>query len=381
MALAWEDLGAAALARQFPRPGDGDAGTDVPAAVAAVGPMQTQTARSAFLGLAARFPGVTRDAISAAYEAGDVVRGSTIRGTVHTATPQHFALLGPATRVGQRRRWPQALKMAEENVEALWSATEHFAREWRTPDELQAHLVAWLREHDSAEAAARAEDTAGRYLSFGHGGLVRRPASGSGWEGQGRPVYRTLDPTPGGPTPGGAAGTGATALADVVRLHLTRHGPASRHDLAWWAGLPLAAVDEAVAEVGPTEEAGPDGRTYLDLPGAAPPRDLPGVRLLPEFDALLCAYDPRARERFVSPEHHERLWNAANGLLLPPLLVDGRISGYWRLAGGGRRREVQVTWFARTRRPARSELVEPVAAVEAALAVTVTGVTVTRELV
>lgn len=369
MALGWDELGAAALARQFPDVPTQDAVT----AVDAVGPMQTQTARSAFLGLAARFPAVTHEAICSAYERGEVVRGSTIRGTVHTATPPHFTLLGLPTRLGQRRRWTQLLQMADENVEDLWAATEALAREWRTPEELQAHLVAWLREHDSAEAARRAESPSGRYLAFGHGGLVRRPASGTAWEGQGRPVYRTLDPVQGD--------TGPPTLPDVVRLHLSRHGPASRHDLAWWSGLPLRSVDEAVAAVDLVTEVGPDGRTYVDVSSAPPSRELSGVRLLPEFDALLCAYDPRARERFVTTDHHSRLWNAANGLLLPPLLVDGRITGYWRLAGSGRSRPLEVTWFARTRRPTKSELEDPAAAVEAALDITVTAVTVTRELV
>ena len=371
MPLSWEDLQARTAARQFPQGERAPGPHDVAAAVDAVGPMQTQTARSAFLGLAARFPGLTHGALTEAYERGAVVRGSTIRGTVHTATPEHFAVLGLATRLGQRRRWTQALRMADDRVEALWAATEEFAREWRTPDELRAHLVAWLREHDSAEAAALAEGPPGRYLAFGHGGLVRRPASG-GWEGQGRPVYRTLDP----PAP-----AGAPTIADVVRLHLSRHGPASRHDLAWWSGLTLGAVDDAVADLDLLAEEGPDGRTYLDLPHGPPPRVLDDVRLLPEFDALLCGYDPKARERFVTPAHHARLWNTANGLVQPALLVDGRISGCWRLAGSGRSRTLEVTWFSGTRRPAKAELAEPVAALEAALGIAVTGVGISRELV
>ena len=363
--MTWHDLGGAALARQFPVP----TGAGVAEAVDAVGPMQTQTARSAFLGLAARFPGTTHGAVSEAYDRGEVVRGSTIRGTVHTATPRHFTVLGLATRLGQRRRWTQLLKTPDALVDALWAATEDFARDWRTPDELRDHLVTWLRENDSSESAARAAEGPGRYLAFGHGGLVRRPASGTGWEGQGRPVYRTLDPT------------GPASLADVVRLHLSRHGPASRHDVAWWSGLTLGAVDEGLAALDLVEEQGPDGRTYLDLPDAPPPREPAGVRLLPEFDALLCGYDPKARARFVTPEHHHRLWNAANGLLLPPLLVDGRISGYWRLPGAGRSRPVEVTWFAGTRRPRKSELEEPTAAVAAALGIEVSGLTVSREAV
>jgi hypothetical protein len=105
------------------------------------------------------------------------------------------------------------------------------------------------------------------------------------------------------------------------------------------------------------------------------------VRLLPEFDALMCGYDPAARERFAAPAHLRRLWSGANGMVLPPILVDGRITGYWRSLGSARRRPVDVVWFARTRRPRKAELEEPVAALEAALGITVTGVTLSREQV
>jgi hypothetical protein len=145
--------------------------------------------------------------------------------------------------------------------------------------------------------------------------------------------------------------------------------------------LPLSAVEEGLARLDVVEDEGPDGRAYVDLADAPPPRDLPGVRLLPEFDALLCGYDSKVRDRFVTPEHHRRLWNGSNGMLLPPLLVDGRITGFWRAAGTARRRPLEVTWFARTRRPRRAELDEPVAALEAALDLTVTELTLTREQV
>jgi hypothetical protein len=65
--------------------------------------------------------------------------------------------------------------------------------------------------------------------------------------------------------------------------------------------------------------------------------------------------------------------------VLPPLLVDGRITGYWRAAGSARTRPLEVTWFARTRRPRKAELEEPVAALEAALGITITTLTLTRE--
>ncbi|MFC7360241.1 winged helix DNA-binding domain-containing protein [Nocardioides astragali] len=370
MACSWEDLAGAALARQFPDDtGAPDGAVDAAAAVHAIGDMQTQTARSAFIGLGARFPGITHEAVSAAYAAGTVVRGSTIRGTVHTASPANYTVLAEATRVGQHPRWARMMAITDDQIADLWVSIEEFAREWRTPDELREHLSEWLEKNGSSQAQAAARTGPGRYFAFAHGALVRRPASGDRWEGQGKPVYGTFDRT------------GPASLTDVVRLHLAAHGPSSRQDIAWWAGLSLGSVDEGLAGLDVREDEGPDGRTYLDLPSAPAPRDLPGVRLLPEFDALLCGYDPKARERFVTPEHHRRLWNDSNGMLLPPLLVDGRISGFWRATGTARRRPLEVVWFARTRRPRKAELDEPVAALEAALGIDVTEVTFTREQV
>lgn len=359
MTYTWEDLAGRALARQFP-----DRPADVAGMLDAVGPVQSQTARSPFLGLAARFPGLTRDALSAAYEDGTVVRGSTIRGTVHTATPAQYAALGAATRVGQRTLWQRLLRLERSTLEDLWAGIEAFATDWRSVDELQAHLHGWLLAREGRDEVT--DQQVGRYLAFGHGGLVRRPVNGD-WVGQGAPVYRTLPPVV------------AAGVADALLLHLRCHGPASRHDLAWWSGVGLRVVDELLDGLGLVGAEGPDGRLYVDLPDAPAPRTLTGVRLLPEFDAMMCGYEPAARERFADPTHLRRLWGGANGLVLPPLLVDGRITGYWRATGSARSRPLDVVWFAGTRKPRKAELDAPVAALEAALAITVTTVTLTRE--
>lgn len=361
MAYALEDLTAISLGRQFPEGID-----DVARLVSATGPVQSQTARSPFIGLAARSPGLTQERITAAYELGEIVRGSTIRGTVHTATPGQYAALGAATRVGQRTLWQRLLKLEHGTLDDLWAATEEFAADWRTPDELEQHLHGWLVEHEGRNPLEG--QPIGRYLTFGHGGLVRRPVTGS-WAGQGAPVYRTLPPT------------GPVRPIDAVALHVRCHGPVSRHDIAWWSGLGLRVVDAALDELGLVGVAGPDGRSYVDVSSPPPGRSFEGVRFLPEFDALMCGYDPAARDRFADPAHLRRLWNQNNGMVLPPLLVDGRITGYWRATGSARKRPLEVVWFAGTRKPRKSELDGPVTALEAGLDITISGVTTTRESV
>ena len=168
------------------------------------------------------------------------------------------------------------------------------------------------------------------------------------------------------------------AVLEVVRLHLTSYGPATRRDVAWWSGLGLRQVDALLDRLDISWHEGPGGAAYADVAGGPPARDLPGVRLVPEFDAVLCGYDPKARDRFVDPADHERLWHKNNGYMLAPVLVDGRIGGYWRIEGSGREKTLAVSPFAGSRKPRKAELDEPASALSTALDVRLGSVTVTR---
>jgi hypothetical protein len=369
-AYDWDELRGLSLARQFPDLG-GPGADGVVETVRRIGPIQSQTARSPYAALGARLPGVTHVAITTAYESLGIVRGSTIRGTVHTSTADHHVLLDAATRVGQRAIWVRHLGLRHAEVEDVWRATEHFAAaSWRTPDELLEHLRGWLREHDE-ESPDVIDRGLGRYLAFGHGGLLRRPLKGP-WSGQGAPGYRTA-----------AAVLPHRDLPDepllgLVRLHIASYGPASRRDVSWWSGLGLRHVDSLLERLDLTWRDGPGGLPYADVPEGPPGRDLPGVRLVPEFDAVLCGYDPKLRDRFVDPADHERLWNKNNGYMLAPMLVDGRIGGYWRIEGSGREKTLAVSSFAGSRKPRKAELDEPVTALATALGVSLGSVAVGR---
>lgn len=380
MALTWEELAARSLARQFPGSG-GLEPDDVVDLVARVGPIQSQTARSPFIGLAARRPGLTHAAISSAYEMHGIVRGSNLRGTVHTSTAPDHAVLDAATRIGQRTFYARYLRLADTTLEKVWAAQEAYAAtDWRSPADLHAHLRDWIAAHDPG-AAPQLDNTAGRYFTLGFGSLLRKPLKGA-WSAQGAPGYRTATSVLGPDQERERLRADADAAVDaIVRRHLTAYGPGSRNDIAWWSGVGLRPIDAALARLAGTltRDEGPDGRTYWDLPGEGPTGDPPALALLPEFDALLCGYDPPARTRFVDPEHYDVLWKQENGLLLAPVLIDGRLRGYWRLAGTGRKRDLAIRYFTGARRPTKSALAEPISALQAALDITIGTVDIARD--
>ena len=366
-----DELRGLTLARQFPEI-HGRGVDDVVDAIGRIGPIQSQTARSPYVGLAARLPGVTHAVVTAAYESWRILRGSTIRGTVHTSTADDQALLDATTRVAQRTLWRRFLRLDRAELDDVWVAIEAYAaEEWRTPAELTAFLTTWLDHHGETEAVTRMDNQAGRYFAFGHGGLVRRPLRGS-WSGQGAPGYRTA----------------AALLPDrrvpddpvlaAVHCHVASYGPSSRHDVAWWSGLGLRQVDVLLEQLEVTWRDGPGGRRYADLPDPPAARDVPGIRLLPEFDAFLCGYEPRARDRFVAPADNDVLWHRTNGFMLAPVLVDGRIGGYWRLTGTGRATGLEVSLFRGARRPRKAELEAPSDALSRALDVPLASVSLVR---
>lgn len=412
MADPWAEIRRRTLARQFPA-------VRKPASVAAVaelldriGPIQSQTARSTFLGLAARAPGVSNRTISDALRRARLLRGSVIRGTVHTGTPTQLAVLDRITRIGQRREWERRLTLQGDEVHQLWASLETFAENWRSVDELTGHLHGWLRRHRSTGAVPgsttepRPEPSPGmsRYLAFGHGGLIRRP-SNDDWAGQAAAEYRHR-----AAVLADHAVTGADAAASVIDdaaaestvpqpdprggdndpvrvailLHLRAHGPASRRDLAWWSGLGLTVVDAAIAALladGRIERVdGPGSEQLFDVPGApSSGGSRRRVRLLPEFDALLCGYHPAGRGRFVGDDEHRRLWNQNNGLVLPPVLIDGRIGGYWRAGGSAKVRPLQVVLFDSAPDIDAADVASAAGGIEAALDITVDDVTVVRD--
>ena len=215
--------------------------------------------------------------------------------------PSTYTVLAEATRVGQHPRWARVLGISDDaDRRPLDGRSRTTPASGAPPRSCRLHLVEWLRR-----ALPRPPTTPPRQQA---GPLPRlRPrragppagVNGEKWEGQGKPVYGTFDRT------------GRATMADVVRLHLraprTVVAPGPRLVVGRAAARRRGGAGRARPGRGRT---GP-GRPHVRRPArrAARRATSPGVRLLPEFDALLCGYDSKARDRFATPEHHRRLWN------------------------------------------------------------------------
>ncbi|WP_418605672.1 DNA glycosylase AlkZ-like family protein [Georgenia sp. SUBG003] len=148
-----------------------------------------------------------------------------------------------------------------------------------------------------------------------------------------------------------------TALRFVVRSYLHAYGPASDEHLARWLGAPTAWCAQLLATLrDDLERVTLEGFGLLwQLAGEEPPArtgggalacsddtaaSLPGVRLLPYFDAYVVGSHPR--DLLFPGRAADRALSRGQAGNYPVLLVDGVVAGVWHLHRSGRRLEVTV---------------------------------------
>ena len=126
MRLTHEDLAARTLARQFPRV----AGHDGPAVLELfrrLGPVQSQVPRSPFLTVASRLPGVDYATVCALFESQQLLKTSSLRGTVHTSGREHYPWLDAVARRGRAGAMRNQLKLHQVTPEDLTAELEDYA--------------------------------------------------------------------------------------------------------------------------------------------------------------------------------------------------------------------------------------------------------------
>ena len=298
-------------------------------------PLQGQHPPAPFIALAARLEGFTRADLEAAITAGSVVKTTIMRLTLHLTAAADYPAYAQLSRQARMRAWrKQFAHLDEERV------TAELARWFREP-----RGNAEIRERVGAYEGVAPDPWTPVMFARTLLPLIQLPPAGH-WDDSRRALF-ALDPRP---LPGPAE-----AATLVLERYLTAFGPASRRDVAAWAGVAqrdLAPAWERLETVAYRDERGTELR---DLPGAAlPPADTPlPPRLLAHWDQPLLAYADR--ERVMSPEVQARRLTISGD---PTATVDGRVAATWACERDGAAARLTVTPHVELGRATRAAMRE-----------------------
>ena len=308
----------------------------IPRAVERIGGLQTQYAPSAYIGLWSRLAGFERAELTSALERRAVVQGTLMRGTIHIVSPRDYRSLAAGIRQDRRRWWLGATRglITEPQVADVARRTRSLLADGpRRRRELVAELGV-----DST-------------MWNGVGGwvdLLRVPPSGT-WERRSADLYAVAQDWI-----GPAEASFEEGIELIVRRYLGGFGPASRKDIANWAGVSTSTLTSAFERMRLRRFRDERGEELLDLPGAP----LPGegtpapVRFLPTWDATLLVHARRTQilpERFRPKVFHVKVPQS-----VPTFLVDGQVAGTWKYESG----RVRLEAFEPFSRAVRRELTE-----------------------
>ena len=291
----------------------------LPAAVEAVGGLQTQYAPAGYVALWSRLRDLRRAALTEAIESREIVQATLMRATIHMVSAADFWPFAAATRPARLAWW---LRVQRQQVEGIdLAGLERLIREVLADGPRRQAEIAERLEADGLPRAAFG--TAAQLVD-----LVRVPPSGT-WERRRADLYGLAEDWLGPPT-----ATEEDGQELLVRRYLGGFGPAALADIANWAGLPVATIRQAVSRIEVRRFRDEAGRELVDLLDAPLPEpDTPApVRFLPVWEALLLVH---ARRTFVLPERFRgRIFNTRTPHSFSTFLVDGAVAGTWRHEAG-----------------------------------------------
>ncbi len=294
--------------------------------------LQAQAPFPPYYGLQSRLDGFGPDDLAALITSRQVVRIALMRGTIHLVSARDCLplrqLLQPVIDRGLRGTFGKQL--AGVDAAALAAAGRALVEsEPMTFSQLGQALAGRWPDHPPAALAQGVR----AFVP-----LVQVPPRAV-WGQAGQSRHTSAEqwleqPVPAGEAGGATAGEPARAavlgLADLVTRYLGAFGPATVRDVQAWSGLTgLKAVMEQLRPSLVTFR-DEQGAELFDLPGAPRPGgEVPApVRLVAEFDNLVLSHANRSR--VISAEHAKRLYGI-NGVFPGPVLIDGFVSGMWRL--------------------------------------------------
>jgi Winged helix DNA-binding domain len=290
--------------------------TSIPKVVERMGGLQAQYAPSMYIGLWTRMEGFERDALTRALERRSVIQATLLRATIHLVSKADFWPFAVAVREARREHWSSTPWRKEVSVADLKAAARGLHKRFGGREFERKEL-------DEALAGRKPRVSVWRNGVSLWLDLVRVPPSGT-WERRRADRYAFAEDWLG---PEDA--TESEGIALLVRRYLGGFGPSTIAEIADWAGLKPARVEEALPGRLRRFRA-EDGSELIDLPRAPlPDPDTPApVRFLPVWDATLLAHARRAQ--ILSEEHRNKVFNPKTPQSVATFLVDGQVGGTWR---------------------------------------------------
>ena len=297
----------------------------IPRALERLGGIQDQYAPNAYIRLWSCLEGFERDELTRALERRSAIQATLMRGTIHVVSRRDYWPLAVGIR-GPQREW----------LLRTWRLTESELE--RESDKLRRLLADGPRRAEELMAVTRTWDP---QLS-----LVRIPPSGT-WERRRANLIDLAERWV------GTEDVDEDVARDrLVRRYLGAFGPASRDDIAQWAGTKPLDLGAALERLRLRRFRDESGGELFDLPRAPlPPADTPApVRFLPTWDAVLLVHVRRAG--VLPEEYRQRIFPTTMPQSIGTFLVDGAVAGTWRYDAG------RVRWesFAKLDRSSAREV-------------------------
>ncbi|WP_028057421.1 winged helix DNA-binding domain-containing protein [Candidatus Solirubrobacter pratensis] len=280
----------------------------LPGVLERIGGIQAQYAPSMYIGLWSRVNDLERDAVTDGLERRGIVQATLMRSTIHLVSKADYWPLALAIRGARRVSWRRATKSTADMDAAAATAREALRGR---------HL-----------RRAELEQLVGKEAFHGLGlwlDMVRVPPSGT-WERRRADLYGLAEEWVGAP------GDAGDAHATLVRRYLQGFGPATRNEIANFAGLRVSDLELDGLDL--CRFAAEDGAELLDLPGAPlPGADTPAPpSFLPTWDATLLGHARRAL--IIREEDRPRIFSSKTPQSFPTFLAGGTVAGTWRFADG-----------------------------------------------
>lgn len=294
--------------------------------------LQAQAPWPPYYGLWSRLAGFHQDELVRLLVDREVVRIGLMRGTVHLVSAADCLTLRPLIQPILDRALRTNFREPLDGLElpALFAAGRALVEDRpHTMSELGTRLAEDPRWADRAPAALGQAVRAGVPLVqvpprgiWGVGGQTR-VTSAEAWLG------RPLHPEP--------------PIDDVVLRYLAAFGPATVKDVQTWIGV--TRLKPVLDRLRPRLAMFRDdqGRELFDLPDAprpGPDAEAP-VRFVAEFDNILLSH--AERRRIMSEEAQKRALGVLNGVFPGTFLVDGFVSGTWRIDRSAKAAVLQIT--------------------------------------